>query len=71
MTDPIISKALIKAKARAAHARGAGRDDHGFNWHAACAIETWQEEWDRCERQEGCAFFRQQAEVLTAEVSPP
>lgn len=70
MTDPIISKDMIRAKARAAHARGAGRDDHGFNWHSACAIATWQEEWDLCEAGDSCAFFRKQAEVVM-EVSPP
>jgi hypothetical protein len=58
--DPIISKDMIRAKARAAHARGAGRDDHGFNWHSSCAIETWQEEWDLC-----------QADAEQLEVSPP
>lgn len=67
MTDPIISKDMIRAKARAAHAKGAGHDDHGFNWHSTCAIDTWQEEWDLCERQETCAFFRKQAEVVVAE----
>ena len=58
--DPIISIAMIEAKARAAFARGAGRDDHGFNWHATAAITPWQEEWDRCAIE---------AEQL--EVSPP
>ncbi|MDK6077920.1 hypothetical protein [Massilia varians] len=71
MTDPIISKDMIRDKARAAHARGAGRDDHGFNWHAECAIATWQEEWDRCAQQDGCAFFRKQDEAQQLEVSPP
>ncbi|TWI69036.1 hypothetical protein IP91_00101 [Pseudoduganella lurida] len=49
MADPVISRAMIEAKARSAFARGAGREDHGFNWHAH-AIAVWQEEWDRCER---------------------
>lgn len=71
MTDPIISKDMIRAKAREAHARGVGRDEHNFNWHSACAIAAWQEEWDLCEAKEGCAFFRTQAEVIVAEVSPP
>lgn len=38
---------MIKAKARAAFARGAGRDDHGFNLGAP-AIADWQREWDLC-----------------------
>jgi hypothetical protein len=48
---PIVSKDMIRAKARAAFHRGAHRDDHGFNWHSTAAIETWQAEWDRCEKQ--------------------
>jgi hypothetical protein len=47
MDDPIISRDLIREKARRAFARGAGRDEHGFNWHSKDAIETWQHEWDR------------------------
>lgn len=47
MDFPIISRDAIRAKAQRDHARGAGRDDHGFNWHAREAIKTWQEEWDR------------------------
>jgi hypothetical protein len=38
---------MIREKARRAYARGAGRDEHGFNWHCKDAIETWQHEWDR------------------------
>jgi hypothetical protein len=48
MTELIVSLEHIRAKARAAHAAGAGRDDHHMNWHAA-ALPHWQEEWDRCE----------------------
>lgn len=48
MNTPIITKDSIRAKARAAFAAGAGRDDHEFNWHSADAIEVWQDEWDRC-----------------------
>lgn len=46
--EPIISRDMIRQKARAAFQRGAGRDDHGFNWHCVAAIATWQDEWDRC-----------------------
>jgi hypothetical protein len=46
--EPIISRDMIAAKARAAFAQGAGRDDHGFNWHSTAAIDAWQGEWDRC-----------------------
>jgi hypothetical protein len=48
MTDTIIPIAMIQAKARAAFDRGAGREDHGFNWHSVDAIATWQAEFDRC-----------------------
>ena len=48
MSHSIITIDIIRAKARAAHAQGRSRDDHGMNWHAA-ALPTWQEEWDRCE----------------------
>jgi hypothetical protein len=47
MDHSIIPRSAICAKAQAAFARGAGRDEHGFNWHAA-AVPTWQAEWDRC-----------------------
>jgi hypothetical protein len=48
MNDTIVPIEKIRAKARKAHAEGKGRDEHGFNWHAA-ALPVWQEEWDRCE----------------------
>lgn len=64
MTDPIIPKDMIRAKAREEFAMGHGRDDHGFNWHAECAIETWQQEWDRLH-----AITRPQAQIVM--VSPP
>lgn len=47
MSDQIISIAMIQEKARRAFNRGAGRDEHGFNWHSP-AIAAWQAEWDRC-----------------------
>ena len=49
MDNAIITRDMIRAKARSAHARGAGRDGHGFNWHSTEAIKVWQAEWDRCE----------------------
>lgn len=49
MTDEIISRDMIAAKARSAFQRGAGRDDHGFN-PGAPAIEAWQQEWDRLDQ---------------------
>jgi hypothetical protein len=48
MSEFIVSIDHIREKARAAHAAGAGRDDHHMNWHAP-ALVTWQDEWDRCE----------------------
>jgi len=58
--EPIITRDHIRAKARNAHARGAGRDEHGFNWHAVEAIKVWQTEWDRCQAEA-------QAEQLSGE----
>lgn len=49
MDDQIISRDMIVAKARGAHARGIGREDHGFNWHCIEAIATWQAAWDECD----------------------
>jgi hypothetical protein len=65
MDASIISRNMIAGKARSAFVRGAGRDDHGFNWHSAEAIAAWQAEWDRC--QEAFTASLEQA----AEVSPP
>lgn len=49
MDASIVSVAMIEAKARDAFARGVGRNEHGFN-PGAPVIETWQAEWDRCEK---------------------
>ena len=49
MTYEIISREMIRSKARAAYRRGAGRDDHGMN-PCAPAVVDWQAEWDRMER---------------------
>jgi hypothetical protein len=48
MDVSIISRDMIKDKAREAFARGVGRDDHGFNWFCTEVISTWQHEWDVC-----------------------
>jgi hypothetical protein len=66
MTDQIISRDLIRRKAREDFARGAGRDDHGFNWHSP-AIATWQEEWDWC----ALHMRRPHVRILVSKVSPP
>ncbi len=65
MDSPIIPIDMIQKKARAQFARGAGRDDHGFNWHCVAAIDTWQDEWDRCEAEFNEAFDQ------LAEACPP
>ena len=51
MDEPVISRASIQEKARADHARGVGRDGHGFNWHALACVAVWQAEWDKCEAE--------------------
>jgi hypothetical protein len=48
MDQPIISRDAIRAKARRAFKRGAGREDHGMN-EGSPAIADWQDEWDQCE----------------------
>lgn len=50
MIPSIVSIDSIRAKARAAHAAGRGRDEHHMNWHAP-ALATWLDEWDRCEAE--------------------
>lgn len=45
MNDEIISREQIRAKARAAHKAGRGRDSHNMNWGAAARI-TWLIEYD-------------------------
>lgn len=44
----IVTIDMVREIARAAHAAGRGRADHGMNWHAA-ALPHWLDEWDRCE----------------------
>lgn len=70
MDAPIIPVAMIEEKARAAYARGAGRDDHGFNWHSTTAIDVWQAEWDRCAAAEA-AKLTVKPMLAQVEVSPP
>lgn len=67
MDHSIISRDMIKAKAREAFARGAGRDDHGFNWHSTAVIATWQHEWDLCAAEHSRETGNQQL----AEACPP
>lgn len=64
MTFQIISRQMIRDKARAAFNRGVRRDDHGFNWHSTEAINTWQAEWDFCAQQ------KRQAQVVVEAVEP-
>lgn len=57
--DQIISRDMIRAKARSAFERNVPRDGHGFNWHSKDAIRTWQAEWDWC-----ASVMKQQAQVV-------
>jgi hypothetical protein len=68
MTDSIVSRATIRARARAAFQRGAGRNDHKMNPDAA-AVADWQAEWDCCHMQQLQAQRRVTRGQL--EVSPP
>ncbi|GAB3416769.1 hypothetical protein GCM10027318_34090 [Massilia agilis] len=51
MDEPMISRDTIRARARDAFARGADRDQHGFESHQYGAITEWQAEWDRCQAE--------------------
>lgn len=46
MPDQIVSRDAIRDKAREAFERGASRDSHHMNWHAAARV-TWLQEYDR------------------------
>jgi hypothetical protein len=70
MDGPIIPVDLIQAKTRAAYKRGAGRDEHGFNWHSVDAIATYQAEWDRCAAAEA-AVLKVKPMLAQAGANPP
>ncbi|WP_440966123.1 hypothetical protein ACL58G_07795 [Massilia sp. GER05] len=70
MDSPIIPIDMLQAEARAAYARRAGRDDHGFNWHAVDAIAAYQAEWDRCAAAEA-AVLKVKPMLAQAGVTPP
>jgi hypothetical protein len=46
VTDLIVPRAHILAKAARDHAAGQSRDAHGFNWHAPC-LPAYLAEFDR------------------------
>jgi len=71
MTESIISRETIRARARAAFQRGAGRNDHKMNPDAA-AVADWQTEWDCCAAEQVQDQRRKSGTVLQQlEVSPP
>ncbi len=45
--DQIVTRDMIRDRARQAFARGVGRNDHHMN-PTAPAVADWQAEWDRC-----------------------
>jgi len=47
MDDPIISRDLIREKARAAFNRGVKRNQHNMPPDAPALVD-WLDEWDRC-----------------------
>lgn len=53
MTDQIVSRETIRARARAAFARGAARDSHRMNPDAAALVD-WLDEFDRCAQFDRC-----------------
>lgn len=70
MDSPIIPIHMLQAKARAAYARRAGRDEHGFNWHSVDAIAAYQAEWDRCAAAEA-AVLKIKPMLAQVGVTPP
>lgn len=46
MTPAIISRADVRARARAAFEAKAGRESHEMNWHAPALVD-WYAEYDR------------------------
>lgn len=46
MTDQIVSRDHVRAKARIAFESGQSRDSHAMNWHAP-ALADWLAEYDR------------------------
>lgn len=71
MDVSIISRDMIREKARAAFKRGVGRDGHGFNWHCTEVIATWQREWDLCAAEAWGFSLDEQAGQQLAEACPP
>jgi len=70
MDESIISVDAIRTKARNAYRRGVLRDGHNFNWHRTDAIDTWQDEWDRCAAAEA-AVLKVKPMLERAGVTPP
>ena len=46
----LVSRATIRAMARADYDAGQPREGHSFNWHAAC-LPDYYAEYDRCASQ--------------------
>jgi hypothetical protein len=69
MNDSIISRDTIRARARVAFERGAGRDSHGMN-PGAPALRDWLDEYDHCYAQ-WARGGRRTVDSQLAGVSPP
>ena len=69
MDEAIIPRETIRQRGRDAFNAGRPRDSHNMN-PCAAALPDWLEGFDQAAQQDGCAFFRKQAEVVM-EVSPP
>jgi hypothetical protein len=70
MMDNIVSRDVIRRKARSAYKRRVPRDGHNFNWHSVDAISTWQAEWDLCAAAES-AVLKIKPMLARAAGSPP
>lgn len=63
MNGQIVTRAYIRAMARAAFEAGKPRDAHNMNWHSP-ALRTWRAEYDRLANLARLAANRR--EVATA-----
>jgi hypothetical protein len=50
LTDQIVSRDTIRARARRAFEAGRSRDDHCMNWHAPALVD-WLAEYDRLDSE--------------------
>jgi hypothetical protein len=70
MTESIISRETIRARARSAFATGQSRDSHGMNPGAAALVD-WLAEYDRLTAERANDISRESRRALRAAKNPP